>query len=141
MAGAQSGPPRLDSVWAQLYHAKQVDTEAAWQAVISYFPEASTYCRYLAKQGLAYYYLHSHEYEKAIEPLEELAAQPDFQAFGIAGLVVVYTNLGEDEKANDANQRLSTEMRTSLSKQSPQMYELLNKSLDELADRARDQLF
>ncbi|HEY2894230.1 MAG TPA: serine/threonine-protein kinase [Pirellulales bacterium] len=139
LAGAQNGPPKLNDVWRQLYHAKLVDTEAGWLAVGEYFPEASTYCRYLAKQGLAYYYLHSHsshEYEKAIKPLEELAAQSDFQAFGIAGLVVVYANLGEDEKAYDANGRLSIEMRKSLSKQSPQMFELLSKTLDELADRA-----
>ncbi len=136
LAGAQSGPPQLDNVWRQLYHAKLVDTELGWRAVIRYFPTASTYCHNLAKQGLAYYYLHSHAYEKAIEPLNELAAQSDFQAFGIAGLVVVYANLGEDEKAYDENQRLSIEMRKSLGQQSPQMYELLSKALDELADRA-----
>jgi hypothetical protein len=136
LAGAQNGPPQLGDVWRQLYHAKQVDTERGWQAVGEYFPDASIYCRSLAKQGLAYYYLHSHEYEKAIKPLEELAAQSDFQAFGIAGLVVVYANLGEDEKAYDANGRLSLEMRKSLSKQAPQMSELLSKTLDELADRA-----
>ena len=106
-------------------------------AVGEYFPDASVYCRYLAKQGLAYYYLGQHEYEQAIKPLEELAAQSDFQAFGIAGLVVVYANLGDDEKANDANGRLSIEMRKSLSKQSPQMFELLNKTLDELFERAQ----
>jgi hypothetical protein len=136
LVGAQNGPPQLKDVWRQLYHAKLVDTEAGWLAVGEYFPEASTYCRYLAKQGLAFYYLHWHEYEKAIRPLEELAAQSDFQAFGIAGLVVVYANLGEDEKAYASNGRLSIEMRKSLGKQSPQMFELLNKTLDELADRA-----
>jgi serine/threonine-protein kinase len=136
LAGAQNGPPQLKDVWRQLYHAKLVDTEAGWLAVGEYFPEASTYCRNLAKQGLAYYYLHSHEYEKAIKPLEELAAQSDFQAFGIAGLVVVYANRGDDEKANIANGRLSIEMRKSLEKHSPQMFELLNKTLDEVIDRA-----
>jgi hypothetical protein len=140
LAGAQSGPPQFDNVWRQLYHAKLVDTEAGWLAA-AHHPDASAYCQNLAKQGLAYYYLHSHDshkYEKAIEPLEELAGAtlPDFQAFGIAGQVVAYANLGEDEKAYGANQRLSTEMRTSLSKQSPQMFELLNKTLDELTDRA-----
>jgi hypothetical protein len=74
--------------------------------------------------------------EKAIEPLEELARQSDFQAFGIAGLVVVYTNLGEDEKANEENARLTVEMRKSLSQQSPQMFEMLTKALDELFERS-----
>jgi eukaryotic-like serine/threonine-protein kinase len=136
LAGAQSGPPQLEDVWRQLYHAKLVDTEEGWRAVSRYFPTATTYCLSLAKQGLAYYYLHSHAYQKAIEPLDELAAQSDFQAFGIAGLVVVYANLGDDEKAYTENQRLSIEMRKSLHDLSPQMYELLNKTLDELADRA-----
>jgi hypothetical protein len=133
LAGAQNSVPPLKDVWRQLYHAKLVDTERGWQAVGEYFPDATPYPRGLAKQGLAYYYLRQHEYEKAIRPLEELAAQSDFQAFGIAGLVVVYANLGDDEKANDANGRLSIDMRKSLSKQSPQMFELLNKTLDELA--------
>ena len=136
LAGAQSGPPQLDNVWRQLYHAKLVDTEQGWRAVKRYFPTASPYCQNLAKQGLAYFYLRWHKYEKALEPLTELAAQPDFQAFGIAGQVVVYANLGEDDKAYDANGRLSIDMRKSLSQQWPQMYELLSKTLDELADRA-----
>jgi serine/threonine-protein kinase len=137
LAGAQNGPPQLKDVWRQLYHAKLVDTEEGWRVVIRYFPEASPYCHNLAKQGLAYHYLHSHEYEKAIEPLQELAAQssPDFQAFGIAGLVVAYANLGEDKKAFDENQRLSVEMRTSLGQQSPQMAELLLKTFNELASK------
>jgi tRNA A-37 threonylcarbamoyl transferase component Bud32 len=136
LAGAQSGPPQLDNVWRQLYHAKLVDTEKGWRAVKQYHPTASNYCHNLAKQGLAYFYLRSHAYEKAIEPLTELVTQPDFRAFGIAGLVVVYTNLGEDEKAYEENERLSIDNRKSLGQQSPQMYELLSKALDELADRA-----
>ncbi len=135
LAGAQSGPPQLENVWRQLYHAKLVDTELGWRAVIKY-PNASAYCRNLGNEGLAYYFIRTHEYEKAIEPLEVLAAHPDFQAFGNAGLVVVYAKLGEDEKADDANAQLTTAMRTSLSQQSPQMYELLNKTYDELVDRA-----
>jgi serine/threonine-protein kinase len=136
LAGAQNGPPKLNDVWRQLYHAKLVDTEDGWLAVDEYFPEASVYCRYLAKQGLAYYYLHSHKYEQAIKPLEELEAQSDFKPFGISGQVVVYANLGDDEKANKANARLNIEMRKSLEKQSPQMFELLNKTLDEVFERA-----
>lgn len=137
LAGAQSGPPQRDSVWAQLYHAKQVDTEAAWRAVITNFPKERIYYHNLAKQGLAYYYIiRTHEFEKAIQPLEDLTAQPDFQAFGIAGLVVVYTDLHDDEKAYDANERLSAEMRTSLAQQAPQMAELFNKATIVLADRA-----
>jgi serine/threonine-protein kinase len=136
LAGAQSGPPPLANAWAQLYHAKQVDTEAAWRSVITYFPNAGPYSHNLARQGLAYYFIRTGAYEKAVEPLDHLAAQPDFQAFGIAGLVVVYTHQGEDEKAYDENARLSADMRAALAQQAPQMAELLNRALDELADRA-----
>ncbi len=136
LAGAQSGPPPLDTVWRQLYHAKMVDTEDGWQAVSRHFPTASKYCHGLAKQGLVYLYLRKHEDEKAIEPLKVLAATTDFQTFGIAGLVVVNTNLGDDTRAYEENARLSIEMRQTLKDQSPQMYELLSKALDELAARA-----
>jgi hypothetical protein len=135
LADAESGPPPRDTAWAQLYHAKQVDTPGAWRAVITNFPKAGIYYHNLAKQGLAYYYIRTHEYEKAVEPLEQLAGQPDFQAFGIAGLVVVHTNLGDDENAYKANERLTANMRTSLAQQAPQMSELLSKALDELAER------
>ena len=135
-AGAQLGPPKSDSVWAQLYQAKDVDTEAAWLAVITNFPNASAYSHGLAKQGLAYHYLHAQEYDKAMRPLRDLAGQPDFRAFGIAGLAVAFANLGDDERAYEENSRLSTEMRVALMQQSPTMATLLNDALDLLADRA-----
>ncbi len=140
LAGAQAGPPMLENVMAQLYHAKQVDTEAGWRAAIN-FPKASVYYQNLGKQGLAYYYIRTHQYDKALEPLEDLAARSDFQAFGIAGLVVVYTQQGEDDKASDANEQLTQDMRASLAQQTPQMAELFHKALNELADRAADQAF
>ncbi|HEX3598524.1 MAG TPA: serine/threonine-protein kinase [Lacipirellulaceae bacterium] len=135
-AGAKLGPPKRDTVWGQLYQAKEVDTETAWQAVLDYFPDASTYAHNLAKQGLAYHYLHNQEYKKAIKPLQELSAQPDFQAFGIAGLVVAFANLGDDQRAYQENQRLSTEMRAALDQRSHSMSDLLKDAIDELADRA-----
>jgi hypothetical protein len=134
--GAQLGPPVLNTPWAQLYHAKQVDTEEAWRAVMTNFPHAGSYYDNLAKQGLAYHYLRSGEYNKALRPLEELAADPDFQTFGVAGLVVALTNLNDDERAYDENQRLSADMRTALSQRSPAMAAMLDEALDTLADRA-----
>lgn len=135
-AGAQSGPPKQGTVWGQLYLAKQVDTPAAWLAVIDYFPTASPYYHNLAKRGLAYHFLNKQEYDLAIRPLEELASTTDSRAFGIAGLVVAYTNLNEDDRAYEANGRLSTEMRMSLEQQAPNMSTLLNEALDALAERA-----
>jgi serine/threonine-protein kinase len=135
LEGAQSGPPLRENVWAQLYFAKIVDTADAWRSAITY-PQASVYCQNLGRQGLAYYYIKSHEYEKALEPLNELANQQGFQAFGIAGRVVVYTNLHDNDLAYKENQQLTLDMRDSLKEQSLQMFELLNKALAELKDRA-----
>ena len=51
----------------ELYQAKNVDTEAAWQAVMTYFPNASPYYHNLAKQGLVYHF-GKEEYDKALKP-------------------------------------------------------------------------
>ncbi len=140
LSGAQSGPKPSDDVWGQLYQAKLVDTEEGWLAVAKNFPDAENdYGHNLARQGLVYHYLtRTQDYGKAIKPCEELtnAAQPAFQAFGRAGLVVSYVHLGDDEEAYYANQHLTSEMRSTLNRQSPRMAQLLNRALDELVDRA-----
>jgi eukaryotic-like serine/threonine-protein kinase len=139
LAGAQTGPAKRDTVWAQLYHAKMADTEAAWQAVLHHFPSPPTdeYYHHLARQGLAYCYLNRmRDYEKALGPLRELAslgeAWPGFQAFGIAGLVVAHARLGETAIALDEYSRLTSAMLTSLAEQSPQMAELLGQALEQM---------
>jgi len=140
LAGARAGPPRSESVWGQIYHAKTVDTEEAWRAVSQYFPDAGDYYHTLAKQGLVYYYLtRSAEYDKALKPLHELAAssQQGFQAFGLAGLVVANTRLGRYDPARHANQQLSTEMRSLLEDDAPRMAELLREALDKLENRVQ----
>jgi hypothetical protein len=68
--------------------------------------------------------------------LEELAGQPDFHSFAIAGLVVAYVNLGDNERAYEENQRLNSDMRVALERQSPTMATLLKDAIEELADRA-----
>jgi serine/threonine-protein kinase len=139
LAGAQAGPAQRDNEWKQIYFAKMVDTPDAWRAVMENFPKASEYYHNLARQGLVYHYLtRTEDPHEALEPLERLAAssQSDFQAFGIAGLVVAYAQLGDDEQAYAFNQRLSTEMRASLEQEAPRMSQLLNEALDELMNRA-----
>jgi serine/threonine-protein kinase len=138
LAGAESGPERSDDVWGQLYQAKLVDTEDGWLAVERNFP-SDAYHINLARQGLVYHYLtRTQDYEKVIRPAEQLAgaAQSSFQAFGRAGLIVAYVNLGESEQAYYANQRLTPEMRSLLDQQAPRMAQLLNQALDDLADQA-----
>ena len=59
-------------------------------------------------------------------------AQPAFQAFGIAGLVVAYANLDELEQAAFENSRLTPDMRALLREKSPLMADLLDTTLDQL---------
>jgi serine/threonine-protein kinase len=139
LASAQRGPERSSDVWGQLYQAKLLDTEQAWQAVAQNFPNADKYSHNLARQGLVYFYLtRTQDFEKALEESEVLAAavEPDFRAFGIAGMVVAYVYIGDDEQAMYENQRLDASMRDVLEEQSPRMARLLNQALDDLADRA-----
>ena len=137
LAGATSGPPPLGSVWAQLYQAKTVDTEAAWEAVQLHFPQADAHFHDLAKQGLANFYLfRSQEFDKAIRPLHDLASlgdsNPALQAFGIAGLVVATAKLGNIDQARNENSRLNSQMRTTLEERSPRLHEALEAALDDL---------
>ena len=138
LAGAQHGPAQYDNVWKQLLHAKRVNTEEAWIAAMNH-PQADPHYEYLlAKEGLAYYYLvRTQQYEKAIEPLQQLAdlvgeTQTPFRAYGIAGLVVAYAHLDDIDRAAYENSRLTTDMRTLLKDKSPQMSELLEETLDQM---------
>ena len=137
VADATSGPPPLNSLWAQLYQAKMVDTKAAWEAVQLHFPQADPYYHNLARQGLAQYYLfRAQDYEAARGPLGDLAqlgsSNPSLAAFGIAGLVVAEAKLGNAEAARNENSRLTSEMRVDLQQRSPQLAELLEEALREL---------
>ena len=137
LSGAGEGPASRDSVWAQLYHAKTTDTEPAWQAVADHFPDADPYYHNLAKQGLVrYYFFRSREFDRAIEPLTELAdlgdSQPEFQAFGIAGLVVAHARLGHIEQALVEYGRLSAPMLQRLEQRDPPLAELLDETVEQL---------
>ena len=137
LAGARDGPPRLNSVWGQLYHAKKVDTEEAWRAVDVHFRDADSYVKNLAKQGLAQYYLfRTEEYDKAIEPLRELAnlgsSHPALEAFGIAGLVVAEAKLGRYDDARRENARLTGPMMALVHDRAPQLNEQLELTLPDL---------
>jgi tRNA A-37 threonylcarbamoyl transferase component Bud32 len=137
LAGSRHGPAMYSDVWKQLLHAKRVNTEEAWLAAEDPNNHANAdpfYTPYLAKEGRAYFYLtRTQQYEKALEPLQELAnlgeSQPAFQVFGIAGLVVAYTHLGDIDRAAYENSRLTPEMRNLLREKSPQMADLLEETL------------
>ncbi len=138
LASAQHGPAQFDNVWTQLLHAKRVNTEEAWKLAENHSQANRLYESLLAKEGLAYYYLvRTQQYEKAIEPLQELAnqvgdTQAPFRAYGIAGLVVAYARLTDVEQAAIENSRLKPDMRTLLREKSPQMADLLEETLDQM---------
>jgi serine/threonine-protein kinase len=138
---ARSGPPQQDTAWAQIYHAKMADTEAAWLAALNH-PAATDYQKNLARQGLVLRYLlwsqDYQDYNLALEQLQQLAdsIQPTFRNFGIAGLVVAHTGLNDDVSAYNAYQLLTPEDQSLLQEQAPRMFELLEAAFDELASRA-----
>jgi tRNA A-37 threonylcarbamoyl transferase component Bud32 len=137
LAGATNGPRSLDSVWAQLYQAKMVDTEAAWQAVEQHFPEADPYYHNLAKQGLANFFLfRAQDYGRAIRELKGLAelgdSNPALSAYGVAGLVVAEAKLGHLEVARNELGRMDGAMRELVQSRSPRLYEEFEKTVEEL---------
>jgi serine/threonine-protein kinase len=128
--------PSRNTVEAQIYHAKIVNTEAAWQAVGTYFPAADAYCLNLAKQGLVYYYFfRSQEFDKAIGPLHDLADKTgdgEFRAFGLAGLVVAEAKVGHPDQAREENGRLTSDMRNLVRDRMPRLDALMQQTLTDL---------
>jgi eukaryotic-like serine/threonine-protein kinase len=91
LAEAQTAPqtvPKQPTVILQWYRASDSNTEAAWQSVITYFPE-KTYFTLRAKQQLALIYLHNDDYDRAMKVFDELAKlgddEEELRAFGLAG--------------------------------------------------------
>ncbi len=122
---------REEDVTMQLYRAKVLDTSQAWNAVEQYFPDADEYYLLLAQRGLAERLFAKENYSLAIRPLNRLIARedefPDLGLIGKAGLVIAYTKLGEESKAERARGRLPVEesSRQDLRQIAPSMYDLL----------------
>jgi serine/threonine-protein kinase len=118
--------PTRQTVWAQLYHAKMTDTEAAWMAVWQRFD--NPYTAKLAKQGLVRHYIvQTAEYDKALPLLDELAALGDtdrsFVAFGLAGRCVALHRMNRPEEALAAVARLDSDMKDQLDPQMRRMFD------------------
>ena len=123
---ARPASVKYDSVLQQLYYAKQVDTEAAWEAVLEYFPdEEDEFYHNLAKQGLVRYYFRFGTPQRAIDLLEEFAQLPDsrsqLQTFGIAGLAVAYEQSGRRKEAESMREQLTPAMREELQRTEPDL--------------------
>jgi eukaryotic-like serine/threonine-protein kinase len=105
LADARSAPlavPRQDNVWRQCYLASQLGTEAAWQSVITYFPENKR-ITLRAEQQLALIYLGERDYDRAMPIFEKLADLGDneleLKAFGLAGMCGVRSLQGKYEES------------------------------------------
>ncbi len=125
-AVASPDVPTRQTVWAQLYHAKMTDTEAAWIAVWQRFD--NPYTAKLAKQGLVHHYVvQTAEYDKALPLLDELAALGEvdrsFVAFGLAGRCVALHRMNRPDEARAAAARLDSDMKDQLDPQMRRMFD------------------
>ncbi len=114
LTGSQPRVLELDTPAAQLFHAKTAaDTPDGWRAVWdNRFDEVDPYTRHLAMQGLVRYYFRAGDYRPALPFLRELAAlpaesQPLLRAFGLVGLAVAHSELGNKKPSQVAMQQLS----------------------------------
>ncbi len=96
-AAGASGYKKMATADLQYVFALQVDTIEAWRSIEEHYPDNKEFVD-TAQQQIARIYLHSDEFEKALELFEQFS-QPEqskeFQAFGLAGEVVVYTLMTE----------------------------------------------
>ncbi|MBN1853472.1 MAG: serine/threonine protein kinase [Pirellulales bacterium] len=118
-AEAASVQPR-DSAWAELYHAKLVDTEAAWKNVKKFHPD-DMYYHHLADMGLLRKYLSTDfNLTKTLEVAERLAnagdADTKFQAIGFAGMCIAHGLLQQPKEVAKVFERMA---------QSPKMFDEL----------------
>jgi serine/threonine-protein kinase len=102
--------PKQKNVLIQCYRASQINTEAAWQSVIDYFPEKEYYTL-RAQQQLALIYLRKRsDWDRAMAVFEKLAnlnldgpnpkIEPELKAFGLAGQCGVLSLQGKYEESN-----------------------------------------
>jgi eukaryotic-like serine/threonine-protein kinase len=106
-AGTSAPIDRKETVWAQLYQARMIDTPAAWQSVKNHFNDPSRYDYHhqLADLGLAlYYYRKEADLQKALALFEELASstEQEFSAFGLAYTSIIHAQFGNLPQHNDA---------------------------------------
>ncbi len=123
LAGVDSSQvPRRPNAWAQLYHAKTVDTIGAWKAVEKYFGDDVTAkdAVRLSKQGLVFRYLARAEdtplAERVLDELITDAANENDDAtlaFGYAGLFITLQaqGKGDSPKAQAALNQITSKYR------------------------------
>jgi serine/threonine-protein kinase len=106
LADAKKAPPVIPkqrTVLGQWYLASQLDTVAAWQSVIDYFPEKRD-ITLRAQQQLALIYLREGDLDRAMTIFEKLANRGDdeveLRAFGLAGKYGALSLRGDFDDSN-----------------------------------------
>jgi serine/threonine-protein kinase len=128
--------PTRDSVGAQLFHAKMVDSEPAWRAVWEKFPAADPFYKQLAQQGLVrHFLLVSQEqagYDRTLPILRELSEQAgenhSLQAFTLAAEYICHKQLGHEQEAAEAYGQLTPPLKDNLIRNESQLYDLVEPS-------------
>ena len=126
LAGAQHQTPKRENVTAQIYHAKRVDTEAAWNAIPRYFPKADVYEINLARQGLVrHYFFVTGEFSKAIPVLKRLRSTSSphdrFNRFALAGLTIASVRQGALKEARQFAQQITSTDQSRLAEEDPDL--------------------
>jgi serine/threonine-protein kinase len=102
-AGAPSVIPKEANVKRQVYRASQIGSEAAWQSVLTYFPEKKYYTL-RAEEQLALIYLREGNLDRAMAIFEKLARLSDdeaeLRAFGLAGMYGVLSLRGKYDQCD-----------------------------------------
>ncbi len=126
--------PRAETAWEQLYHAKLVNTPAAWKSVALHHPD-DTYYHHLADVGLARYYLF-HDDLTAAGPVCQSLAELDadyFRAVGLAGSVIAASGQQQQEAARRATGQLTPQLLDALRQRDLQLARLLALTLTQTA--------
>jgi tetratricopeptide (TPR) repeat protein len=124
--------PEEKNVFRQWYRASQIDTEAAWQSVIRYFPDKEHF-KHHAEQQLALIYFGENDYDRAMPIFESLANLGDdeleLKAFGLAGKCGLLSLQGKYEEST-----------TVLAQLLPNQSKLTSEPMRRLLARAKDQI-
>lgn len=131
---------RFDTVEAQLFQAKAIDTPDAWRSVIEYHPEADAFYQGLALRGFALNALQRGDDRQAVRALEKLpeagsASEGLGETVLAAARVVAYARTGDEDRARLSGAVLSAaserELRP-LQDQLPDLYEQATEALKQL---------
>ncbi|MCH2113713.1 MAG: serine/threonine protein kinase [Pirellulales bacterium] len=126
--------PAKPTAAAQLYHARVVDSEAAWLVALEY-KDIDPFLRQLARKGLIRCYLLVLEDDRsALGQLQQFSEpdKPSVRRFILAAQCIAHARLGNVIQARAANQAIDSSMRAELHRQESQIFDLWQASLQRL---------